>query len=128
MGGRMSRCAVLILPLPPSINYYWRANGNRRFICEAGKRFRGDVWAIAKSAKIESFGTKRLFMTVTLHFRDKRKSDIDNRIKALWDALQHAGIYEDDEQIDILLATRGEIKKGGQCVVQIQESHELQVI
>lgn len=117
----MTKSAVLILPLPPSINTYWRANGNRRFICEAGKRFRNDVWAISKSSKIEPFGTKRLAMTVRLHFRDKRKADIDNRIKALWDALQHAGIYEDDEQIDVLDLSRGEIKKGGECVVMIKE-------
>jgi len=59
-------------------------------------------------------------MTVTLHPRDKRKQDIDNRIKALWDALADAGVFDNDEQIDILLVQRGEIVKGGACRVEIE--------
>lgn len=117
----MTLSAVLVLPLPPSINTYWRANGNRRFICEAGKQFRRDVEHLVKAHKIQSFADKRLEMSVRLHMRDRRASDLDNRIKALWDALQHAGVYNDDSQIDVLLVNRGEIIKGGKCLVTVKE-------
>jgi crossover junction endodeoxyribonuclease RusA len=60
-------------------------------------------------------------MQVILYPRDKRKQDIDNRIKALWDALGDAGVFDDDEQIDILMVSRGAIKKGGGCMVIIEE-------
>jgi crossover junction endodeoxyribonuclease RusA len=66
-------------------------------------------------------GEKRLQMQVTLYPRDKRKQDIDNRIKALWDALANAGVYDDDSQIDVLIVQRGEIRKGGGCLVLIEE-------
>jgi crossover junction endodeoxyribonuclease RusA len=33
---------------------------------------------------------------------NKRKYDIDNRCKALFDAIPHAGLWVDDEQIDVL--------------------------
>ena len=58
-------------------------------------------------------------MQVTLYPKDKRKQDIDNRIKALWDALADAGVFDNDEQIDVLIVQRGTIKKGGGCLVLI---------
>jgi crossover junction endodeoxyribonuclease RusA len=58
-------------------------------------------------------------MTVVLFPKDRRKQDIDNRIKALWDALADAGVFDNDEQIDTLFIERGEIKKDGGCRVYL---------
>ena len=63
-------------------------------------------------------------MQVTLHPKDRRKQDIDNRIKALWDALADAGVIDNDEQIDVLMVQRGAIKKGGGCMVIIDKIEE----
>jgi Holliday junction resolvase RusA-like endonuclease len=38
----------------------------------------------------------------------------------LWDALE-GWVYEDDAQIDVLIVKRGEIRKGGGCLVMIEE-------
>ena len=67
--------------------------------------------------KVPKLGTARLEMQVTLYPKDRRKQDIDNRIKALWDALADAGVFDNDEQIDVLMVQRGAIKKGGGCLV-----------
>jgi crossover junction endodeoxyribonuclease RusA len=58
---------------------------------------------------------------VALHvsMRDRRIADIDNRVKAALDALTHAGVYDDDSQIDELLVCRGEIVKGGRLGVMV---------
>lgn len=69
--------------------------------------------------RVPKLGNARLEMQVTLYPKDRRKQDIDNRIKALWDALTDAGVFDDDEQIDVLMVQRGPIKKGGGCLVMI---------
>lgn len=111
---------ILSLPLPPSVNHYWGSLGNRRFVSKAGKEFKLKVQEYVLEYRVPKLGTARLQMTVTLYPRDKRKQDIDNRIKALWDALADAGVFDDDEQIDVLIVERGPIKKGGGCLVYIE--------
>jgi len=62
-----------------------------------------------------------LSVEVYLHFRDKRKRDVDNVCKPLLDALQHAGAFKDDSQVDKLYLERREIIPGGKCEVVITE-------
>jgi crossover junction endodeoxyribonuclease RusA len=112
---------VLNLPLPPSVNHYWGQRGNRKYISKAGKAFKLAIQDYVIEHNVPKLGEKRLQMEVTLYPRDRRRQDIDNRIKALWDALANAGVYDDDSQIDILIVQRGEIRKGGGCLVLIEE-------
>lgn len=49
---------------------------------------------------------ERLSLTIDAYPPDRRKRDLDNILKSLLDALQHAGIYSDDSQIDILKISR----------------------
>ena len=110
---------VLDLPLPPSVNHYWGQHGHRRYVSKAGVAFKQQVAEYVIDYRVPKLGTARLAMTVVLFPKDRRKQDIDNRIKALWDALADAGVFDNDEQIDVLMVQRGEIKKGGECLVMI---------
>jgi Holliday junction resolvase RusA-like endonuclease len=76
---------------------------------------------------VPKLGSARLEMQVTLYPKDRRKQDIDNRIKALWDALASAGVFNNDEQIDVLMVQRGEIRKGGGCLVMIEELENVRI-
>ncbi|HVM93905.1 MAG TPA: RusA family crossover junction endodeoxyribonuclease [Terriglobales bacterium] len=107
------------LPLPPSVNCYWRKSPRGMFITKQGKDFRREVAEIVAERQCLKFGAARLFMAVRLCMRDRRKSDLDNRLKALADALEHAGVFDNDEQIDELLILRGPIVKGGECYVML---------
>jgi crossover junction endodeoxyribonuclease RusA len=110
---------VLDLPLPPSVNHYWGQHGHRRYVSKAGVAFKAQVSNYVIEYRVPKLGTARLAMTVVLFPKDRRKQDIDNRIKALWDALADSGVFDNDEQIDTLFIERGEIKKGGGCRVYI---------
>ena len=111
---------ILDLPLPPSVNHYWGTHGHRRYVSKAGVEFKEQVSDYVADFRVPKLNTARLEMKVVLYPRDRRKQDIDNRIKALWDALADAGVFDNDEQIDILHIERGEIKKGGGCMVFIE--------
>jgi Holliday junction resolvase RusA-like endonuclease len=51
------------------------------------------------------FGTSPVACRVTVCPPDNRKRDLDNILKALFDALQHAGVIEDDSQIRKLMVS-----------------------
>jgi Holliday junction resolvase RusA-like endonuclease len=69
---------------------------------------------------VPKFGTKRLEVTMWLYPRSKVVTDLDNRLKAVLDGLEEAGVYENDGQIDVLSIQRGEIRKGGGIDVMIE--------
>jgi crossover junction endodeoxyribonuclease RusA len=104
------------LQWPPSVNHYWFANGNRRFIAKRGKDFRADVVRRCFAVKPQE---GRLAVFITAYPPDHRRRDVDNICKALLDALQHAGVYEDDAQIDALVVTRGDVVPGGKVNVLV---------
>ena len=52
---------------------------------------------------------------------DRRRRDLDNLQKPLLDALQHAGVYEDDSQIDLLVSRRRELATPSRVQVEITE-------
>lgn len=109
------------LPLPPSVNGYWGHGNKKTYLSDKAKMFRADVFEIITAmGRIKTF-TGRVRAEVTIHPRDRKKCDIDNYMKGLLDALTHAKVYEDDEQIDQLNITRGHIKKGGLTVVKLYE-------
>ena len=113
--------AWLELPFPPSMNTYWRNFRGRTVLSKNGRQFKTDVQDYIIEKNIPKFGDKKLKITMILRPRDKRKIDIDNRIKAVLDSLQDAGVFDDDFQVDHIEMIRGEQIKGGLIRVLIEE-------
>lgn len=111
----------LSLPIPPSINRYYRSIGRGRVvISEDGRVYRHAV-KDALLVQRAKFVSGRIGLELELCFTDRRICDLDNRLKSLQDALQKAGLFDDDSQIDVLVVRRGTVIKGGVCNVSIWE-------
>jgi crossover junction endodeoxyribonuclease RusA len=109
---------ALTLPFPPTINHYYGVRGKARFIKPAGREFRklvADEVAVAGQDTFEG----AVQLVIRVFPPDRRKRDLDNLLKALQDALTHAGVWLDDSQIEDLHITKGEVRKGGETRVVI---------
>ena len=116
---------TLHVPFPPSVNNYWRWGPKGPLISKAGREYRQAVslyaWKGIERGKNPFPLRGRLHVTIRLYMPDRRRRDIDNSAKALLDSLTKAGVWVDDEQIDLLTISRGEVVKGGRCCVTIRE-------
>ena len=103
----------LTLPYPPSMNHYWRHFRGHTVIRREGRTFRTNVCALLAGPggggprKPPAGG--RIALCMDAFPPDRRRRDLDNLQKPTLDALEHAGIYEDDSQIDLHITRRREL-------------------
>jgi len=110
---------------PPSVNSIWRNvvvnKRPRTLLSKAGR----DWFAIAAGQVMQQRAGVRILgraaVDLTLHAPDRRAIDIDNRAKAVLDALTKGGLWHDDGQADVLTVRRAEVVRGGLAVVRVQE-------
>ena len=102
------------------MNTYWRNFRGNTVLSKAGREFKTAVAECVVAQEIPKFGNKRLEVTLFLYPRSKVVTDLDNRLKAVLDGLEEAGVYDNDGQIDILMIQRGEQRKGGGVDVMIE--------
>lgn len=119
------------LPWPPSVNHYKQLG--RLVQTKSGKIFQArvnsdvtkkyflEVLVAIKQRGVKSFHSSTISVEVYVYPPDKRKRDIDGILKVLLDAMQHAGLYDDDVQIARLYVERRDIIKKGKVIVRISE-------
>lgn len=97
------RTLTLRLPWPPSVNhYYGRTKSGRVYLKEAGRLYRRKA-----AVELARLGWPRLSGAVRVHLLlsapDRRRRDIDNIRKAVYDAISdrkgHIGVIADDADI-----------------------------
>jgi len=119
---------ILRLPYPPSVNHYWKTRsiklGNKYtrivYISSKGIEFRRSVANVVIVNRVKGFGGSLLRMEVKLYPPDRRRRDVDNVLKALFDSLQHAGVYNDDSQIKQLYIEMLEKREGGEVEITLR--------
>ena len=113
---------LIELPFPPSLNTYYRNVRGRMLLSAAGRQYKLDVLAHVLTAckgKPDPM-TGRLSVNIQLHNRANRSYDIDNRPKAILDALEESGVFVNDSQVDRLVERKEKVK-GGLCWVLIKQ-------
>lgn len=100
---------TLVLPLPPSVNSFWRsvpATRNRIakvLISEQGRRFKR-ACQLAAAAQCATPMDGDVSLRCVVYFKDRRR-DLDNVLKPLLDALNGI-VYRDDRQVAHLEFTK----------------------
>lgn len=109
---------ILELPYPPSANRYWRNYRGRMVKSDEARKYQTGAGWCARAA-----GAQLIDGDVALElrlFRPQRRGDLDNRIKAVLDALNGV-LYKDDKQVVELHAFLADDKHNPRVEVTIWE-------
>ncbi|BFJ68515.1 MULTISPECIES: RusA family crossover junction endodeoxyribonuclease [Salmonella] len=116
----------LTLPFPPSVNTYWRAPNKgslkgRHMVSASGRKYQSEACAavIEQLRRLPKPSTAPAAVEIILYPPDKRIRDLDNYNKALFDALTHAGVWEDDSQVKRMLLEWGPVFPKGKVEITI---------
>ena len=87
---------MIIIPIMAcSVNKYYRSWQGRVLISKDGREFKKEIDVYLNNyKKIKGI----IYLKLILHFKDKRKRDVDNYAKVLIDCLKNK-LFEDDDQI-----------------------------
>ena len=92
----MIELPLLELPIMAcSVNKYYRSWQGRVLISKDGREFKKEMELLLNNYE-KIMG--KIKLTLILHFKDKRKRDLDNYNKVLIDCLKNK-LFEDDDQI-----------------------------
>jgi len=109
----------LTIPVPPTTNHYYAVVRGRKIVSKAGREWTAQaVRSIREQHTGPAFtGDVRIEAT---WYRERRSGDLSNRIKPTEDALQKAGVLENDSQIAELEWKRREDKANPRLVLVIR--------
>lgn len=108
------------------MNTYWRAPNKgplagRHLISAEGRKYQSAACAaiIEQLRRLPKPTTAPAAVEITLFPPDMRRRDLDNYNKALFDALTHAGVWEDDSQVKRMLVEWGPVVPKGKVEITI---------
>lgn len=88
----------LELPYPPSVNRYYRSFGGRVVISRDGRRYTDAVVSMFSSLEMRPIDYE-VSLSIDVYPPDRRRRDIDNILKCLFDSLVKGGALKDDSLI-----------------------------
>lgn len=107
-----------VLPWPPSVNGYWRTFKGRQIVSKRGREYRESVGLMMSAAHMSDIAiNERLQVKLLLEPPTRRKFDVDNFTKAVFDALTHCGFWVDDELVDDLRVVKHQKGHGSVTVL-----------
>ena len=107
----------------PTINNYYAKTTRGVYISAKGRAYRDTLLkdVLEQVGTIKAISCK-VRVEIIVWPPDKRRRDLDNVLKSLFDAITHAGIWEDDCLIDQMFVYRGQVVEGGRIYIKVTEA------
>ena len=103
----------------PTVNHLWKTSGHKRYLTPEALRYIVEVKA-AVPWGFKCF-TEPVQVTIIASPPDKRKRDLDNLGKIIFDSLTKAGVYTDDHLVHKITITKAEIvKPNGRMIITVE--------
>lgn len=106
-------------PVNCSINHLYNRTKNGCFVNKTAKKYKDNVYYLLHNFK--KFGSQNVQLEIIIHPPDKRKRDLDNILKIVFDSLEFSKIIENDFQIVELCVKKKEVIKNGILKITISE-------
>jgi crossover junction endodeoxyribonuclease RusA len=111
------------LPYPHyiSVNECWKKNRKRVYLNALVKVYRHEVHYLCFNKK--KFGKDEVKIIIKMYPPDNRIRNIDNILKVVFDALEHAGVVDNDNQFTRMYLARQPKVKDGKLEITIKPLH-----
>ena len=122
MMNQLSHLASFTISLPPSVNHYTkRTRHGGVMLTDKARAYKREVYSQVGHLATREPSQARLAGEFIVHPANKRKFDLDNKMKLILDALEDARFFVVDEQFDEIVLRRGSVVKGGRVDVVLCE-------
>ena len=117
-------CYELELPFPPTLNTYrvparhYRTKKLFLKTSDEGKAYKQEVCYKVKNAP---YFECKVHVSISFFPKTNARYDIDNFLKALFDALTEARVWKDDSLVHSMYVEKGEPVKGGKVFIKISK-------
>lgn len=116
---------VIKLPWAPSVNAIWRNRAKHVYISKRYKEFLEASKCAYWSQKVAPIdGSEELYVSISLYPPSRRSYDVDNRAKAILDALTNVGFWPDDKIVKKLTIEKKKPISKGAVVVEVDRFKE----
>lgn len=110
---------IYTLSYPPSINHYYAVVNGRKILSAKGREYKEIAYYEIKKQKPFNFLNEDVKLKISVFPPDKRKRDLDNILKPVFDAFVCAKVINDDSQIKKLEVQFISVVKSGKLEVII---------
>jgi crossover junction endodeoxyribonuclease RusA len=117
----MTKLFDFVLPWPPSVNRMWRNTPAGTLLSSIGRAYFKRAFSALPHTRTDPHAGR---LAVTLYLYGPAANDtydIDNRVKAVFDACTHGKVWLDDSQVDELHLYRSPSPKDARVRVLITE-------
>lgn len=122
---RVRAMLELVLPFPPSVNNTWEIAGKKIIIKPHVVKFRHTARAMAiRQARGRAMICEPVCVWMVFYPPDKRRRDLDNLPKSVFDVLTKAKIWQDDKLVHEMHLKWGEEVPLGKAIVKIKRIAE----